>query len=108
LTIKQLVDPAGHNRLRKSKIDIGVYDQNYKRHLIKDFVLSDTTPSNALSVDQLKQVQFDGPVKAIILNEGDHVYSKVRFDKSTLNSLKQDGIMVKSSLTRSLIWRSMW
>ena len=38
----QYIDPAGENRLRKSKIDIGIYDQNYNLHLIKDFVLSDT------------------------------------------------------------------
>lgn len=29
LKVKQFIDPAGDNRLRKSKMDIGVYDQNY-------------------------------------------------------------------------------
>jgi hypothetical protein len=35
------MDAAGENRLRKSKIDIGVYDEQYNLHLIKDFVLSE-------------------------------------------------------------------
>jgi aminopeptidase N len=56
LTIKQIVDPAGHNRLRKSKIDIGIYDKDYKRYLIKDFVISDTVQSNSVPVELLKQV----------------------------------------------------
>jgi hypothetical protein len=35
------MDAAGDNRLRKSKIDIGVYDDKYQLHTIKDYVLSD-------------------------------------------------------------------
>lgn len=44
----------------------------------------------------------------MILNEGDHVYSKVRFDKNTLQSFKKDGLKINDSLTRALIWRNMW
>lgn len=54
LSITQLVDAAGQNRLRKSKIDIGVYDQNYNLHLIQDFVLSDTNSTNVVTADLLK------------------------------------------------------
>lgn len=36
------------------------------------------------------------------------MYSKVRFDKNTLQSFKQDGLRIQDSLTRALIWRSMW
>ena len=46
LEIKQLVDPVGNNKLRKSKIDVGIYDKDYNLHLIPDVVLSqknDTT-----------------------------------------------------------------
>lgn len=107
LKIKQFIDPAGENRLRKSKVDIGVYDQNYKLHLIKDFVLSDTNAINTVTANFLKQMNYTGPVKAVILNEGDHVYSKVRFDNNTLRSFKQDGLKIEEPLTRALIWRNM-
>jgi hypothetical protein len=40
LEIKQLVDPIGVNRLRKSKIDVGIYDKDYNLHLIPDVVIS--------------------------------------------------------------------
>lgn len=51
---------------------------------------------------------YTGPVKAVIVNEGDHVYSKVRFDKNTLQNFKKDGLKIKDNLTRSLIWKNMW
>jgi hypothetical protein len=102
------MDAAGQNRIRKSKIDIGVYDDNYKLHTIKDFVLSDTNETNYLSASALKQLNYSGPVKAVILNQGDHVYTKVRFDKNTIQSFKQDGLKMDDALTKSLIWKNMW
>ena len=60
LKIKQLIDPAGDNRLRKSKIDIGIYDNNYNVHLIKDFVLSDTEPINTVKGQFLNQLNYSG------------------------------------------------
>jgi hypothetical protein len=53
------VDPAGKNRLRKSKMDIGIYDQKYNLHIIKDFVLSDTEQNNNVS---LAKLNYTGPV----------------------------------------------
>lgn len=65
IKIQQFIDPAGKNRLRKSKIDIGIYDQSYKLHVIKDYVLSDTNQTNTVS---LKKLDYKGPVNAVILN----------------------------------------
>jgi len=73
--------------------------------MIKDFVLSDTNQTNTVNLTELK---YNGPVKAVILNQGDHVYSKVRFDSNTLKNFKQDGLKIKDPLTRALIWRNMW
>lgn len=85
LEIKQLVDPVGNNKLRKSKIDIGIYDKDYNLHLIPDVVLSQKNDTTV--IDQKKIVEpFIGPVKAIVLNHGDHAYLKVRFDEQTLDN----------------------
>lgn len=46
--IKQLVDPYGANRLRKSMFDIGVYDKDYKLHVISNVVISDKKEMNQL------------------------------------------------------------
>lgn len=53
-------------------------------------------------------MNYSGPVKAVVLNQGDHVYTKVRFDKNTIQNFKQDGLKMDDSLTRSLIWKNMW
>ena len=41
LSIKQLADPFGANRLRRSMLDIGVYDSEFKLHVISDVVISE-------------------------------------------------------------------
>ena len=42
------------NRLRKSKIDIAFYDDNYKIHILKDFDLSDKKFFNTVNYDLIK------------------------------------------------------
>lgn len=86
-------------------MDIGIYDQKYNLHIIKDFVLSDTEQNNNVS---LAKLNYTGPVQAIILNQGDHVYTKVRFDNNTLQNFRKDGLKIQDPLTRELIWRNMW
>jgi hypothetical protein len=51
MKISQFVGAAGINRLRKSKIDIGVYDNEYNLHLLKNFVLSDSNETNIVMHD---------------------------------------------------------
>ena len=82
-----------------------MYDKEYRLHMIKDYVLSDTIDNNNVSLTSLN---YSGPVQAVVLNQGDHVYSKVRFDKNTLKNFKQDGLKIQDPLTRALIWRNMW
>lgn len=85
-----------------------MYDEHYNLHTIKDYVLSDTNQTNIVSSKYFKELNYSGPIKAVILNQGDHVYTKVRFDKNTIQSFKQDGLKFDDSLTRSLIWKNMW
>ena len=37
------------NRLRKSKIDIAFYDNDYKIHVLRDFVISDKKHFNLVN-----------------------------------------------------------
>lgn len=85
-----------------------MYGNDYKLHTIKNFVLSETNETNIVHIDFLQQMNYTGPVKAIILNQDDHVYTKVRFDQNTIQSFKKDGLKIDDALTRSLIWRNMW
>ena len=85
LAIKQTCDLRGKNRLRKQKLDIALYDTDFKPHVIKDIIISDT--------EELTPVKLEESiaVKAIIINHQDHAYAKLRFDQNTLNSFRKQG-----------------
>jgi len=70
--------------LRKQKIDVAVYDQNYQPHVIKGVVLSDKDEMTKVDVD------YKGAVKGILVNHGDHGYAKVHFDKKSLDNFEQN------------------
>lgn len=45
----------------------------------------------------------------VILNFGDHTYTKVRLDSFSLGNLKKIPIAkIEDALTRSLIWKNLW
>jgi hypothetical protein len=46
LKVIQRIDKAGNNILRKQKLDIGIYDENYNVHVLKDIVLSESEELN--------------------------------------------------------------
>lgn len=78
-------------------------------HLLNDVVLS--AEEELTAVDQKKlNGTYSGPIKAIILNHGDHAYAKVRFDDLTMKNLVQDGLSSYGgeSLTRMHIWLNLW
>jgi len=83
------------NRLRKQKLDIALYDAQYKAHIIKGVVLSATDKLTPVKVD------YHGPVKAILINHGDYGYAKVYFDKKSLKNLSQDMDKIDDELSRS-------
>ena len=62
------------NRLRKHKLNVAVYDANFGVHLTEDIVIGDKQELTEI------EIEFKGPVKAIVLNHGDQAYAKVRYD----------------------------
>jgi len=81
---------------------VAFYDEELKAHMIKNVVISEK--------EQLNKVEFDFnfPVKAIIINHGDHAYCKVRFDEKTLNCFENELYKIDEYLTRSVVWRQLW
>lgn len=92
----------GLNRLRQQKIDVALYDENYKPHIIKDVVLSDKIQLTSVKVD------FKGPVKAILLNYGDHGYTKVQFDRKSMTNLERNLFKIEDAFERAQIWSQAW
>lgn len=60
--------------LRRQKIDVAVYDADFKPHVIKDVMISNKDALTDI------EVPFQGKVTAINVNENDHAYAKTRFD----------------------------
>ena len=46
------MDLYGANRLRKAKIDIGIFDNDYKLHTLNDIVL--TEQSNFTNIEEFR------------------------------------------------------
>ena len=94
--------------MRKAKIDIGIYDNEYKLHLVNDVVISEK--SNLTIVEEFRLDTLKGvPVNAIILNHGDHAYAKIHFDERSLQNLFKDGLhKFEEPLTRMLILMNIW
>lgn len=78
--IKQTTDLRGRNLIRKQKVNLVMYDENFEPHTIENIVLSDKDEINNLNVS------FDFPISAIIINHDSKTYSKVRFDDQTISS----------------------
>jgi hypothetical protein len=67
--------------------------------VIEDIVISDKEELTQVDVN------FPGPVKAIIHNYGDHAYLLTRYDARTLEFITQDLHKITDELERAVIWR---
>jgi len=88
--------------LRTHKLDIAVYDENLKPHMIENVVLSNTKELTEVNLN------YDGKVKAIVINHGLHTYAKVRFDDRSLKCFEKELCKIDEYLTRLMIWRNIW
>lgn len=81
------------------------YDENLKAHVMTDIVINDKGDLTALTP---VEVEFKGPVKAIIVNHHDHGYAKIRYDEKTLATLTSEMYKIDDYLTRAVCWRQFW
>jgi aminopeptidase N len=102
LQIKQSNDLRGKNRLRKQKIDVAVYDEEFKPHFVKDILISEKDALNDVPL------HFDKPVTAVIINVNDHGYAKVRYDAKTLDAFVHNLQKIEDPVTRAQVWRQLW
>lgn len=70
-------------------------------------LITDYSQVTTVSPDSLQSIKF--PVKAIILNDGDHSYVKVRFDDVTKKTIFEKPISsFTDSNTRAIIWHNLF
>jgi len=51
---------------------------------------------------------FTGPVKAVVINHGDHAYDQVFYDPKTLQNLENDLYKIDDYLTRLGVFQNLW
>ena len=100
LQIKQSCDLRGKNRLRKQKIDLAVYDENFEPYIVKDIMISEKDPLNEVTLGG-----YDKKVTAVIINVNDHGYAKVRYDQKSLETFVNNLQKIKDPVTRAQVWR---
>ena len=96
------MDLRGKNILRKHKLDLCFYDENLQQHIMENLVTSDKNELTPV------EVEFKGPVKAIIVNHHDHTFAKIRYDEKTLATLTTEMYKIDDYLTRAILWRQLW
>lgn len=102
ISIKQTMALRGKNRLRKQRLDIALYDQDGKLHVIKDHFLSEI---NEMTEVDMSSVPADFKFAAVYINHGNHGYAKVRFDQNSVQWFTDNlSTKVDSAPTRSSIW----
>ena len=100
--------PRGKNRLRLQKLNIALYpspdsgDQNPIN--IDDIVISATQELNDVSLATLPENFKCG---AIFVNQGEHAYAKVRFDKDSIDWITDHFMKIENAEDRGAIWRHL-
>lgn len=88
--------------LRRQKIDVAVYDENFHPHVVKDVMISNKEALTDIVVP------FNGKVTAINVNENDHAYAKTRFNQRTLDNFVSSLYKIQDPVTRGSVWRNLW
>lgn len=48
--------------------------------------------------------EYSGPVKGILINHGDFGYTKIHFDKKSLDNFETNLYRIENDLSRNQIW----
>lgn len=85
LKIKQSLGLRGQNRLRKQKLNVGLYEEAFAKgdspFVIENVVISETEELTDIDISKLPS---DFVLGAINVNQDEHAYCKVRFDKKSV------------------------
>jgi aminopeptidase N len=87
---------------------VGLYeagDPSGAPFVIKNVIVSGNDDTIDVDISSLPQ---DFQFGAVYLNQDDHAYAKVRFDRHSINWLTENLSHISDALTRAAIWRYFW
>jgi aminopeptidase N len=97
--------PESHPVLRTHRIGVGLYDLADGGKLVRRDALEIDVADAATPIAALTGVKA---ADALILNEGDYSYLKLRLDDRSLETVVNHIGGFESSLTRALCWTATW
>jgi aminopeptidase N len=96
--------PKDSNQLRPHRMAIGLYDLIDERLSLRKSVELDVVGAKTL----VSQLAGEKVADLLLLNDKDLTYAKIRFDNSSIESLKIHIGKIDDSLTRALCWSAAW
>jgi aminopeptidase N len=106
IAIKQEVPtmPVGSNELRPHRLHVGLFDiqgnKITRRTSVELDVAGELTDVSALAGQKVADL--------VLINDKDQTYAKLRFDESSIATMKSHLGNLDDSLARGLIWASLW
>ena len=98
------VAPAGHPTLRRHRIGVGLYDLDGARLVKRELRFVDIAGERT----DLPGLTGTKAADALLLNDEDHTYAKLRLDGRSSSTLAAHLGGLDSSLARALYWAAAW
>lgn len=86
---------------RPHRLDVTLFDNSLNKYATLDVDLE----GERTILDEASALQAPA---LLLLNDGDHTYAKVRFDETSLETIRTRLSEVPDELSRAVIWTSLW
>lgn len=86
---------------RPHRLNVALFDSSLKKYATIDVDLE----GERTILDEVSGLQAPA---LLLLNDGDHTYAKVRFDETSLDTIRTRLSEVPDELSRAVIWTSLW
>ena len=86
---------------RPHRLNVALFDNSLKKYATLDVDLE----GERTILDEASGLQAPA---LLLLNDGDHTYAKVRFDETSLKTIRARLSEVPDELSRAVIWTSLW
>ena len=86
---------------RPHRLNVALFDDSLTKYATLDVDLA----GERTILDEVSGLQAPA---LLLLNDGDHTYAKVRFDETSLETIRTRLSAVPDELSRAVIWTSLW
>ncbi|MDO5032203.1 aminopeptidase N [Corynebacterium sp.] len=97
------IDSAAADVTRPHRLDVSFFDADLRKYATLDVDIAAGAQSTVVSAAE----GLDAPA-LLLLNDADHTYAKVRFDETSLTTLRERLSDIPDELSRAVIWTSLW